>query len=56
MKYVHLVPTEDKLTTKGFTRLFMQLVLANHGMTNLPLKGVVSDRDPRWRGYFWQNV
>jgi hypothetical protein len=52
IKYVHLVRTEDKLTTTGFARLFMQHVLANHGMPT----SVVSDRDPRWRGNFWQNV
>jgi transposase InsO family protein len=51
-KYVHLVPTMDTLTARGFASLFMQHVFANHGMP----RSVVSDRDPRWRNPFWQNV
>jgi hypothetical protein len=31
-KYAHFIPTTEKLSAKGFARLFVQHIVANHGM------------------------
>jgi transposase InsO family protein len=51
-KYVHFVPTTEKLAAKGFARLFVQTVVANHGMP----KEVISDRGATWNNKFWKHV
>jgi transposase InsO family protein len=51
-KYVHLVPTTATLKAKGFARLFVQHVFANHGM---PEK-IISDRGSVWNNRFWAHV
>jgi hypothetical protein len=51
-KYVHFVPTTEKLGAKGFARLFVQNVVANHGMP----REVISDRGSTWHNKFWKHV
>jgi hypothetical protein len=51
-KYVHFVPTTEKLSAKGFARLFVQTVVANHGLP----QEVISDRGSTWHNKFWKHV
>jgi transposase InsO family protein len=51
-KYVHFVPTTEQLSAKGFAKLFVQNVVANHGMP----QEVISDRGSTWHNKFWKHV
>jgi hypothetical protein len=51
-KYVHFVPTTESLNAKGFARLFIQHVFANHGMPST----LISDRGSVWNNKFWKHV
>ncbi len=51
-KYVHFVPTTESLSAKGFARLFIQHVFANHGMPST----LISDRGAVWNNKFWKHV
>lgn len=51
-KYVHFVPTTESMSAKGFARLFIQHVFANHGMPST----LISDRGTVWNNKFWKHV
>jgi hypothetical protein len=51
-KYVHLVSTHATLKAKGFARLFIKHIFANHGMP----EQVISDRGSVWNNQFWRQV
>jgi hypothetical protein len=51
-KYVHLVPTTEALKAKGFARLFINHVFANHGLP----RTLISDRGTVWNNKFWLHV
>ena len=49
-KYGHFIPTTTKITGEDVWRLLMHEVVRLHG---LPIS-IVSDRDTRFTGFFWQ--
>lgn len=51
-KYAHFIPTTENLSAKGFARLFVQHIVANHGM---PID-IVSDRGALFVNTFWSAV
>ena len=51
-KYVHIVPTTEAMEAKGFARLFVQHVFANHGLP----RTLISDRGTVWNNKFWRHV
>ena len=51
-KMVHLIKTDEALTTADFTQLIQDHVFAKHG---LPID-IIHDRDPRFMGHFFQEV
>jgi hypothetical protein len=51
-KYVHFIPTTEQLSARGFARLFVQNVVANHGLP----QEVISDRGTTWNNKFWKHV
>jgi hypothetical protein len=51
-KYVHIVPTTEAMKAKGFARLFVQHVFANHGLP----RTLISDRGTVWNNKFWRHV
>jgi hypothetical protein len=51
-KYLHCVPTTQKLTALGFAHLLVTHIFANHGMPRY----VISDRDAQWNNHFWNHL
>jgi transposase InsO family protein len=51
-KYIILRPVTDKINEEETAKLFKTMVVIEHG---LPEK-VISDRDTRWRGTFWEQL
>ncbi|POM66514.1 Pol protein [Phytophthora palmivora] len=48
-KMVHLAPVRDKVTGNQAAQLFLDSVFRYHGLPET----IVSDRDPRFTGAFW---
>ncbi|POM59776.1 Pol protein [Phytophthora palmivora] len=51
-KMVHLAPVRDKVTKKQAAQLFLDSVFRYHGLPET----IVSDRDPRFTGAFWDTL
>jgi hypothetical protein len=51
-KMVHLAPVSDKCTGSDCARLFVDEVFRLHGLPD----SIVSDRDPRFTGDFWESL
>ncbi|POM77777.1 LOW QUALITY PROTEIN: Pol protein [Phytophthora palmivora] len=51
-KKVHLAPVRDKVTGKQAAQLFLDSVFRYHGLPET----IVSDRDPRFTGAFWDTL
>ncbi|POM73111.1 LOW QUALITY PROTEIN: Pol protein [Phytophthora palmivora] len=51
-KMVHLAPVRDKVTGKQAAQLFLHSVFRCHGLPET----IVSDRDPRFTGAFWDTL
>ncbi|POM58158.1 Pol protein [Phytophthora palmivora] len=51
-KMVHLSPIRDKVTGKQAAQLFLDSVFRYHGLPET----IVSDRDPRFTGAFWDTL
>ncbi|POM68988.1 LOW QUALITY PROTEIN: Putative retroelement [Phytophthora palmivora] len=51
-KMVHLAPVCDKVTGKQVAQLFLDSVFRYHGLPET----IVSDRDPRFTGAFWDTL
>ncbi|POM79717.1 RNA-directed DNA polymerase [Phytophthora palmivora] len=51
-KMVRLAPVRDKVTGKQAAQLFLDCVFRYHGLPET----IVSDRDPRFTGAFWDSV
>jgi hypothetical protein len=51
-KMIHIAPTTKDVTGEGVARLFFDTVFKHHGMPEV----LVSDRDPRFTGAFWQGL
>ncbi|POM70594.1 Pol protein [Phytophthora palmivora] len=51
-KMVHLAPVRDKVTGKQAAQLFLDSVFRYHGLPET----IVSDRDPRFTGAFWDTL
>ncbi|OWZ00633.1 reverse transcriptase [Phytophthora megakarya] len=51
-KLVHLAAVAAEVTSVQTARLFVDMVFKHHGMPN----NFVSDRDPRFKARFWQEV
>ncbi|POM58080.1 Putative retroelement [Phytophthora palmivora] len=51
-KMVHLAPVRDKVTGKQAAQLLLDSVLRYHGLPET----IVSDRDPRFTGAFWDTL
>ncbi|POM74958.1 Pol protein [Phytophthora palmivora] len=51
-KMVHLAPVRDKVTGKQAAQLFLDSVFCYHGLPET----IVSDRDPRFTGAFWDTL
>ncbi|POM78877.1 Polyprotein [Phytophthora palmivora] len=51
-KMVHLAPVRDKITGKQAAQLFLDSVFRYHGLPET----IVSDRDPRFTGAFWDTL
>ncbi|POM69458.1 DNA/RNA polymerase [Phytophthora palmivora] len=51
-KMVHLAPVRDKVTGKQAAQLFLDSVFRYHGLSET----IVSDRDPRFTGAFWDTL
>jgi hypothetical protein len=51
-KYAYFVACKESLNAQGFAKLFIELVLANHGMPDQ----VVSDRGPQFCNQFWEQL
>ncbi|POM80962.1 RNA-directed DNA polymerase [Phytophthora palmivora] len=51
-KMVHLAPVRDKVTGKQATQLFLDSVFRYNGLPET----IVSDRDPRFTGVFWDTL
>ena len=51
-KMVHMAPTKTTIDAPGCAKLLMRTVVKYHGMP----KAIVSDRDPRFTGHFWQHL
>ncbi|POM77301.1 DNA/RNA polymerase [Phytophthora palmivora] len=51
-KMLHLAPVRDKVTGKQAAQLFLDSVLRYHGLPET----IVSDRDPRFTGAFWDTL
>ena len=51
-KMVHLAPTTKQCTGEEAARLYIDYVYRMHGL----LRSIVSDRDPRFTGKFWQQL
>ncbi|POM66727.1 Gag protein [Phytophthora palmivora] len=51
-KMVHLAPVCDKVTGKQAAQLFLDIVFRYHGLPET----IVSDRDPRFTGAFWDTL
>ena len=49
-KLVHFIPTVDTANAEAVARLFIDNIFVLHGMP----ERIVSDRDPRFTGTFWQ--
>ncbi|POM69468.1 RNA-directed DNA polymerase [Phytophthora palmivora] len=51
-KMVHLAPVRDKVAGKQAAQLFLDSVFPYHGLPET----IVSDRDPRFTGEFWDTL
>jgi len=51
-KAVILIPTRIELDAEGFAQLMQDHVFSKHGV---PLN-ILSDRDPRWTGKYWEAI
>ena len=51
-KYAHFIPTKETASAVDTARLFMVHVFVNHGLPS----SIVSDRDPKFTGAFWQEL
>ena len=51
-KMVHLIPTTTTCSSAQFAKLLRDHVISKHGVP----KDIVSDRDPRFTGKFWEEV
>ncbi|POM62562.1 Pol protein [Phytophthora palmivora] len=51
-KMVHLAPVRDKVTGEQAAQLFLDSVFRYHGLPET----IVSDRDPRFTGAFWDTL
>ncbi|POM77124.1 Pol protein, partial [Phytophthora palmivora] len=51
-KMVHLAPVRDEVTGKQAAQLFLDSVFRYHGLPET----IVSDRDPRFTGAFWDTL
>ncbi|POM80923.1 Pol protein [Phytophthora palmivora] len=51
-KMVHLAPVRDNVTGKQAAQLFLDSVFRYHGRPET----IVSDRDPRFTGAFWDTL
>ena len=51
-KQAHFVPAKPPLTTQHVAHLFFKHVFKYHGLPEI----IVSDRDPRFTGGFWQEL
>ncbi|POM77069.1 LOW QUALITY PROTEIN: Putative retroelement [Phytophthora palmivora] len=51
-RMVHLAPVRDKVTGKQAAQLFLDSVFRYHGLPET----IVSDRDPRFTGAFWDTL
>ena len=51
-KMIHLAPTSKQCTGEEAARLYLDHVYRMHGL----LRSIVSDRDPRFTGKFWQQL
>ncbi|POM64538.1 Putative retroelement [Phytophthora palmivora] len=51
-KMMHLAPVRDKVTGKQAAQLFLDSVFRYHGLPET----IVSDRDPRFPGAFWDTL
>ncbi|POM59934.1 Pol protein, partial [Phytophthora palmivora] len=51
-KMVHLAPVRDKVTGKQAAQLFLDSVFRYHGLPET----IISDRDPRFTGAFWDTL
>ncbi|POM69669.1 Pol protein [Phytophthora palmivora] len=51
-KMVHLAPVRDKVIGKKAAQLFLESVFRYHGLPEI----IVSDRDPRFTGAFWDTL
>ena len=51
-KMVHFIPTHDTASAEDTAKLFRDRVFCLHGMP----KGIVSDRDSKFTGAFWQEL
>ncbi|POM59237.1 Pol protein [Phytophthora palmivora] len=51
-KIYHLAPVRDKVTGKQAAQLFLDSVFRYHGLPET----IVSDRDPRFTGAFWDTL
>lgn len=49
-KMIRVAPVKDSVTAKQVAQLFMANVVRSHGLPS----SIVSDRDPRFQGSFWQ--
>jgi hypothetical protein len=49
-KMVHLVATSTNVTAPQLASIFWETVVRHHGLPS----SIVSDRDPRFTGHFWQ--
>lgn len=49
-KMVHLVATKTEITAPQLAQIFWTTVVRHHGLPS----SIVSDRDPRFTGHFWQ--
>ncbi len=51
-KQVHLATTTQKIKGEGLARMFLKEVVRHHGVPH----SIISDRDPRYMGGFWQEL
>ena len=51
-KMIHCIPTQTTVDAPGLAKLFFDNVFKHHGLPSV----IVSDRDPRFTGLFWQSL
>ena len=51
-KMVHLIPTTKNATARDVAKLFLRHVIGHHGIP----QSIVSDRDVKFTGHFWNEL